>query len=134
MWVHLVWLGLVMAVVVLTTIDIFHVGGLLPGESSIETARTAGFTVLVLIQLFNAFNSRSMEHSAFYRAFSNPWLVGATLLGLMLQVLVVEVPFLQVAFGTTPLTLVQWGICVAMASIILWVEEIRKRVAWLVRR
>jgi len=44
------------------------------------------------------------------------------------------VPFLQVAFGTTPLTLVQWGICVAMASIILWVEEIRKRVARLVRR
>jgi hypothetical protein len=32
---------------------------------------------MVLIQLFNAFNSRSMEHSAFYRAFSNPWLVGA---------------------------------------------------------
>jgi hypothetical protein len=33
-----------------------------------------------------------------------------------------------------PLTLVQWGICVAMASIILWVEEIRKLLAWLVRR
>ena len=134
MWVHLIWLGLVMAVVVLTTIDLFHVGGLLAGESSLETARTAGFTVLVLIQLFNAFNSRSMEHSAFYRAFSNPWLVGATLLGLVLQVLVVEVPLLQVAFGTTPLTLAQWGICVAMASIVLWVEEIRKRLAWLVRR
>jgi len=28
----------------------------------------------------------------------------------------------------------QWGICVAMASIVLWVEEIRKFVAWLVRR
>jgi hypothetical protein len=34
---------------------------------------------------------------------------GATLLGLALQVLVVEVPFLQDAFGTTALTLVQWG-------------------------
>ncbi len=134
MWVHLIWLGLVMAVVVLTTIDLFHLGGLLAGESSLETARTAGFTVLVLIQLFNAFNSRSMEHSAFYRAFSNPWLVGATLLGLVLQVLVVEVPLLQVAFGTTPLTLAQWGICLAMASLILWVEEIRKLLAWLVRR
>ena len=46
----------------------------------------------------------------------------------------VEVPFLQVAFGTTPLTLVQWGIRGAMASIILWVEEIRNLWAWLVRR
>ena len=134
MWVHLIWLGLVMAVVVLTTIDLFHVGGQLAGESSLEIARTAGFTVLVLIQLFNAFNSRSMEHSAFYRVFSNPWLVGAILLGIVLQILVVEVPFLQVAFGTVPLTLGQWGICVAMASIVLWVEEIRKFVAWLVRR
>jgi P-type Ca2+ transporter type 2C len=134
MWVHMIWLGLVMAVVVLTTIDLFHVGGQLAGESSLEIARTAGFTVLVLIQLFNAFNSRSMEHSAFYRVFSNPWLVGAILLGLVLQILVVEVPFLQVAFGTVPLTLGQWGICVAMASIVLWVEEIRKFVAWLVRR
>jgi Ca2+-transporting ATPase len=134
MWVHMIWLGLVMAVVVLTTIDLFHVGGQLAGESSLEIARTAGFTVLVLIQLFNAFNSRSMEHSAFYRVFSNPWLVGAILLGLVLQILVVEVPFLQVAFGTVPLSLGQWGICVAMASIVLWVEEIRKFVAWLVRR
>ncbi len=50
------------------------------------------------------------------------------------KVLVVEVPFLQVAFGTTPLTLVQWGIRGAMASIILWVEEIRNLWAWLVRR
>jgi Ca2+-transporting ATPase len=75
-----------------------------------------------------------MEHSAFYRALSNPWLVGATLLGLVLQILVVEVPLLQVAFGTASLTLVQWGVCVALASIILWVEEIRKLLAWLIRR
>ena len=127
-WAHLAWLGLVMAVAVLTTMDLLSVGGLIPGTSSFETARTAGFTVLVLMQLFNAFNSRSMELSAFHRVFSNRWLVGAVVLGLVLQVVVVQLPFLQTAFETTSLTLEQWGICLAMASSILWVEEVRKLV------
>ena len=127
-WAHLAWLGLVMAVAVLTTMDLLSVGGLIPGTSSFETARTAGFTVLVLMQLFNAFNSRSMELSAFHRVFSNRWLVGAVVLGLVLQGVVVQLPFLQTAFETTSLTLEQWGICLAMASSILWVEEVRKLV------
>ncbi len=125
-WAHLVWLGLVMAVAVLATMDLIGVGGVIPGTGSFETARTAGFTVLVVMQLFNAFNSRSMVLSAFHRVLSNRWLVGATLLSLVLQVIVVQVPFLQTAFGTTPLTLEQWGICLAIASSILWVEEVRK--------
>ena len=127
-WAHLVWLGLVMAVAVLATMDLLNVGGLIPGGGSFETARTAGFTVLVLMQLFNAFSSRSMTLSAFHRVFSNQWLVGATLMGLVLQVLVVQVPFLQTAFGTTSLTFEQWGICLVMASSILWAEEVRKLV------
>jgi len=127
-WAHLVWLGLVMAVAVLATMDLLNAGGLIPGADSFETARTAGFTVLVVMQLFNAFNSRSMTLSAFHRVLSNRWLVGATLMGLVFQVLVVQMPFLQTAFGTTSLTLEQWGICLAMASSILWVEEFRKLV------
>jgi len=51
---------------------LFHVGGQLAGESSLEIARTAGFTVLVLIQLFNAFNSRSMEHTRLLPGFLEP--------------------------------------------------------------
>jgi hypothetical protein len=61
---------------------------------------------------------------------------GATVLGLglVLHVLVVKVPFLQDAFGITALTLLQWDNWVVIASIILQVEEIRKLLAWLVRR
>jgi P-type Ca2+ transporter type 2C len=30
------------------------------------------------------------------------------------------------AFSTMPLTLGDWGVCVAPASILLWAEELRK--------
>jgi hypothetical protein len=36
------------------------------------------------------------------------------------------VPFLNEAFGTAPLSPEQWLVCVAMASSVLWVTELRK--------
>ena len=50
----------------------------------------------------------------------------ALALGVVLQVLVVQVGFLQTAFGTASLDLTHWGVCVAMASSVLWFDEIRK--------
>jgi len=44
----------------------------------------------------------------------------------VLQVAVVNLPFLNTAFGTTPLGLGQWLVCAALASVVLWVEELRK--------
>lgn len=34
--------------------------------------------------------------------------------------------FLNVAFGTVPLTLDQWLVCVAIGSLVLWLSELRK--------
>jgi len=69
-------IGLVMALVTLLTIDLFLPGGLIEGSHDIVTARTAGFTVLVFVQLFNCFNARSAVTSAFHRPFVNVWLWG----------------------------------------------------------
>jgi magnesium-transporting ATPase (P-type) len=91
-------------------------------------ARTAAFTTLVLAQLFNALNARSATTSAFSRLFSNPWLWGSIGLTVVLQVLVVYLPFLQTAFGSAALGPVHWAVCVAMASVVLWVDEARKLV------
>ena len=49
-------------------------------------------------------------------------------LALVLQVLVVHVPFLQTAFGTESLSGAQWLVCVALASMVLWLEELSKLV------
>ncbi|MGB5106427.1 MAG: cation-translocating P-type ATPase, partial [Candidatus Zixiibacteriota bacterium] len=59
MWSGVLLLGMVMAVTTLFTIDLYLPGGLIQGNSSLEVARTAGFTVLVFAQLFNVFNARS---------------------------------------------------------------------------
>src|SRR5699024_1121849 len=110
----------------LFTIDLMLPAGLIAGSSDIEHARTAGFTVLVIAQLFNAFNSRSDRESAFRGLFHNPILFGAIGLSLLLQVLVVELPLLNEAFGTVPLSLGEWLTCALIASSVLWVDELRK--------
>jgi hypothetical protein len=45
-----------------------------------------------------------------------------------LQVAVVHIPGLNLAFGTVPLSAGQWAVCVAMASGVLWFREARKLV------
>jgi P-type Ca2+ transporter type 2C len=126
--------GIVMAVLTLLTLDLFLPGGLVApvdawlgaGPHSLELARTAAFTVLVLTQLFNCFNARSPTASAFRSAFSNHWLWVAVASSAALQVAVVHLPFLNLAFGTVPLSVGQWSVCVVMASGVLWFSEGRK--------
>jgi Ca2+-transporting ATPase len=126
--------GVVMAALTLLTLDLFLPGGLIEpagawlgaGPYSLEQARTAAFTVLVLTQLFNCFNARSASASAFRDAFSNRWLWAAVALSAALQAAVVHLPFLNLAFGTVPLSAGQWCVCVAMASGVLWFIEARK--------
>jgi magnesium-transporting ATPase (P-type) len=82
-----------MAALTLLTLDLFLPGGLIEpvdawlgaGPHSLELARTAAFTVLVLTQLFNCFNARSATASAFHSAFSNHWLWAAVALSAALQ-------------------------------------------------
>jgi len=126
MWAGVVFIGLVMAVAALFTIDFYLPGGLIEGDRDLANARTAGFTVLVLTQLFNCFNARSEKASAFRHLFVNPWLWAAVALGVVLQVAVVHVGFLNVAFGTVPLDFSQWLVCAVVASVVLWTEELRK--------
>jgi magnesium-transporting ATPase (P-type) len=126
MWAGVVEVGLVMAVATLLTLDMYLPGGLIEGSRSLDNARTAGFTVLVFAQLFNCFNARSERASAFHGMFANHWLWGAIALSLLLQVAVVNVGFLNIAFGTVPLTLEQWLLCAVMGSLVLWTSELRK--------
>ena len=66
--------------------------------------------------------------SAFAQLFVNPWLWGAIAVSALLQVAVVNLGFLNLAFGTAPLSTDQWMLCLAMASVVLWFSELRKLV------
>ncbi len=126
MWVGIVWVGAVMAVVTLLALDLRLPGGIVGGSGNIVEARTMAFTTLVLAQLFNCFNARSDRTSAFHRLFTNRLLWGAIALSALLQVAVVQLPFLNDAFDTTPLGLEEWLICVGLASVVLWADEAKK--------
>ncbi|QDQ28966.1 cation-translocating P-type ATPase [Chitinimonas arctica] len=126
MWWGVVAIGAVVAVVTLLTMDMYLPGGLIEGERDLANARTAGFTVLVFAHLFNCFNARSETASAFTHPTTNRWLWGAVALSGILQVGVVHLDLLNLAFGTAPLTLDQWLVCGAMGSVVLWFSELRK--------
>lgn len=126
MWRGIVSRGLVMGIATLFTMDIFLPGGLVEGSDSLDVARTAGFTALVFAQFFNAFNSRSETTTAFRHLFGNSWLWASVGLGVVLQLAVVQMPLLQTAFGTTSMDLTHWAVAAAMASTVLWFDELRK--------
>ena len=134
MWIGIVWVGAVMAIVTLAALDLRLDGGPLGGSGDIVEARTMAFTTLVFAQLFNAFNARSDRTSAFNHLFTNPLLWGAIALSVVLQVAVVQLPFLNDAFDTTSLGVDDWLLCTGLASIVLWADEAKKLMQRLVRR
>jgi Ca2+-transporting ATPase len=123
MWGGIFLFGTVMAVATLFVLDASLPGGVIAGDGSLRYGQTMAFTTLVLAQLFNVFNSRSDERSAFAGLFANRWLLGAVALSLSLQLLVLYVPAMQSAFGTVALGAADWERCVVAASAVLWSGE-----------
>lgn len=100
----------------------------------VEFARlqTETFTVLAVCQWFNALNCRSESRSAFSgNPLANPWLLGGLAIGNLLQVAVVFFRPLGDVFHTAPIGLREFALIGVVASLVLWVEELRK---WVVRR
>ena len=135
MWIDIAFIGIIMAVVTLIGMDMHLEGGLFTDRSIGGThefqmieARTMGFTILVFAQLFNAIASRSARQSAFVGLFSNKWLWGAIGLSVVLQLVVIYVPFLNSAFGTTPLGPWAWVECICLAAVVLIASEIYKAI------
>ena len=126
MWAGILFVGAIMAVGTLLVLDASLPGGLIEGSGNMRYAQTMAFTTLMLFQLFNIFNARSDEKSAFTRLFTNNWLWAAIVFSLALHVAVVYIPFLQQAFSTVGLSADDWLFCAAVASSVLWLRELSK--------
>jgi Ca2+-transporting ATPase len=126
MWRGNLFVGAIMAAGTLLVLDAAMPGGFVEGTRDLRYAQTMAFTTLMLFQMFNVVNARSDERSAFAHLFTNGWLWTAMGASVLLQVAVVHLPFLQRAFGTTPLSAGDWMECAAIASSVLWITEIRK--------
>ena len=113
--------GLVMGV---TTIALF-IWAL--ENTSEEVATTMAFMAFVFAQLINVFSARSESQSLFSRyLFTNPKLIIVVAGVAVVQYLVTVVGPLGDLFGTVPLTLRQWGLCMLVPAALLVAVEIWK--------
>ena len=98
-------------------------------------AMTLAFTTFVLFQFFNIFNARAEHGSAFNRQFfanGKLWLALAGVV--LLQIVAVHWAPAQVIFDTVDLSLNEWLLATAVASSVLFIEELRKLLVSLVCR
>ncbi|PIQ27640.1 ATPase [bacterium (Candidatus Blackallbacteria) CG17_big_fil_post_rev_8_21_14_2_50_48_46] len=83
------------------------------------------FTSLAVAQIFQALAIRSSQQSIFSKglAFSNPSLTGMIAASILLQTVVIYLPWFQQFFHTAPLNWTEISIIVAANSCILWISE-----------
>ena len=95
--------------------------------NTVEYARTMAFMVLVMCQLFYSLAVRDSSRSIFkIGIFSNKYLSGAILLGILLQLVVIEIPVMQRAFHLQMLDLEGWIIAISLGLVPLLFNEILK--------
>ncbi len=88
-------------------------------------AQTHAFTVLGISQLFHAVGMRDVNRSVFKMNHrNNPYMIGAFVIGIALQVAVTEIPPLIMLFGSVRLGLTEWGQLIALSATPLIVHEL----------
>lgn len=88
--------------------------------------RTMTFASLSICQLIHSFNIKS-EQSIFKGGlFTNPKLIAAFIIGVIMQISVISIPPLATIFKATPLSAIQWLIVIGLSMIPLIVVEIEK--------
>ncbi len=117
---HILWAGPLMGIIALVT-------GWAYWRAGDEAWQTMLFTVLTLSQMFHVLAIRQ-ERQSLFRAglLSNPLLLGAVVLTILLQFALVYVPLLQDVFGTQALDWSHILVAFALSTTIFWVIEIQK--------
>jgi len=125
MWQHIIWVGLFIGGISIATLAWAI-------SRDVSYWQTMVFTVLTVSQLFHSLAVRSESVSLFrIGLFSNLPMLGAVMLTLVLQMVVVYTPALNSIFHTQPLPMFDLAVCLAVSSLVLFAVEIEK---WLMRR
>ncbi len=106
------------------TILAFFIGNKYYG---IEVARTMAFISLGMLELIHSFNVKSEESIFKVGLFENKYLVGAFVLGTVLQLGIVFVPSLAEIFKLTQLNSTQWLITLAISIAPIIIVEVQKK-------
>lgn len=93
----------------------------------LDKARTMVFIAIACSQLFNVFNMRDLFQSVFkHGIFSNKWVNLAFLASFLIQVVIIEVPFLGQLFSFKSVYWVDFLVLVLLSSSVLWFGELYK--------
>ncbi|MFW5893409.1 MAG: cation-translocating P-type ATPase, partial [Bacillota bacterium] len=85
---------------------------------TLEEARTIGFMTLAIVHLLQVFNARKQNGLGFEGSmFKNPYLWGAALITIGLQLFAIYTPFMQSILTVDPLGAADWGYMVLFAMI-----------------
>ena len=98
-------------------------------------SQTAAFCVLSLSELFHMLGMTSLRKSFVHNFWSKNWLLWLSfVIGIALQVAVVNIPGLNNFFSCAPLDIAHWGIVVALSVAPLIVHEIVALVLFIKRK
>lgn len=106
------------------TILAFFIGNKYYG---IEIARTMAFISLGMLELIHSFNVKSEESIFKVGLFENKYLIGAFLLGTILQLGIVFVPSFAEIFKLTELNSTQWLITIIISITPIIIVELQKK-------
>jgi Ca2+-transporting ATPase len=119
--IMMVLIGIIMATGTLFMFKVYN------PSSNLIYAQTVAFCTLMMYQMFNVLNRRSDKHSLFkIGIFSNSKLIIAILISIVLQLIVIYVPFMQNIFGTTAVMFIDWIYIILMSSTVLIFGELVK--------
>ena len=107
------------------TLFAFSLGTKLYG---IEIGRTFAFVSLSFLELVHSFNIKSEKSIFKVGLFNNMYLVGAVLLGILLQTIVVVVPSLAKIFDVIPLNSTQWLYVILISVSPIFIMEGQKKI------
>ena len=94
---------------------------------NIEVGRTMAFVSLGILELVHSFNVKSEASIFKVGLFENKYLIGAFLLGVLLQVLVVIIPPVANIFKLVPLNGIQWLYTFGISILPLIIIEVQKK-------
>ena len=107
------------------TLISFSIGNSIYG---IEVGRTMAFVSLGLLELIHSFNIKSDESIFKVGIFENKYLIGAFIIGSLLQILVVIIPKFAQIFKLVPLNMTQWIYTVAISIAPVIIMEMQKKI------
>ena len=120
LWSKIILEGIMLGMLTLVA---FSVGNNLYG---LEVGRTMAFVAMAMLELVHSFNVKSEESIFKVGILENKYLIGAFILGTLLQVVVVMVPAFASVFSLVSLTGTQWLYTLGISTLPVIIIEAQK--------